>query len=123
MKDGDSLPDDVPDNIKEFIRRISRGDFPDELPGNLSDYFSATTMLTSSGVGAPAPQLAERPDGAELLKDVASAEWVAERLWDTHSVEGTPVGCVIPEGFEAYARVFHPAEEYDEADRTWSEVS
>ena len=122
MIDDDSLPDDMPDDIKEIIRRISEGDFPDELPGNLDDYLSSGAILTSSGIGAPMPQLAEQPDGAELLKDVAPAEWVAERLWDTHSVEGTPVGCVIPEGFDAYARIFHPAE-YQSGDKKWHNVS
>ena len=121
MKDGDSLPDDVPDNIKEFIRRISRGDFPDELPGNLSDYFSSIAMLSSSGMGAP-PAMSREPDGVELLKGVAPAEWVAERLWRSAPHKGLLVGSLIPEGFEAYARIFHPAS-YQSDDREWHRVS
>ncbi len=80
-------------------------------------------MLTSSGVGVPAPQLTRQPDGAELLGDVTLAEWIAERLWRGTRQTGTLVGCVIPEGFEAYARIFHPAEQYNAAERSWSKVS
>ena len=80
------------------------------------------TVLTSSGAGAPAPQLTRQPDGAELLKDVAPAGWIAERLWRGTRQTGTLVGCVIPEGFEAYARIFHPAEQYNASERSWSKV-
>ncbi len=79
-------------------------------------------MLTSSGVGVPAPQLTRQPDGAELLKDVAPAKWIAGRLWDVTSQTGALVGCVIPEGFEAYARIFHPAW-YRSEDLEWHKVS
>lgn len=83
----------------------------------------SVTVLTSSGVGVPAPQLTRQPDGAELLKDVAPAKWIAERLWRGTRQTGTLVGCIIPEGFEAYARIFHPAEQYDAAERSRSKVS
>ena len=81
------------------------------------------TVLTSSGAGAPAPQLKRQPDGAELLKDVAPAGWIAERLWRGTRQTGTLVGRIIPEGFEKYARIFHPAKQYNAAERSWSRVS
>jgi hypothetical protein len=45
----------------------------------------------------------------EVVQDVAPAAWLHERLW-TWGREGVRVGSVIPEGFAAYARVFHPIE-------------
>ena len=71
---------------------------------------------TPSIASCPAP-LAKRyfrrvltwlPPGVELLKDVSGADWVVGRLkpWDA---DGARLESFAPEGFEAYARVFHPA--------------
>ena len=79
-------------------------------------------MLTSSGAGAPAPQMEKQPDGAELLNDVAPANWIAERIRGWSGEEKGSVGTRIPEGFESYARIFHPAE-YRSEDRKWHRVS
>lgn len=48
------------------------------------------------------------PTGVELLDDVSGADWIVERLrpWDPN---GARLESFIPEGFEAYARIFHPA--------------
>ena len=100
--------------LAEIIRRL--------LGGPAAPY-GPVAVLTSSGAGAPAPQLKRQPDGAELLKDVAPAGWIAERLWRGTRQTGTLVGCVIPEGFEAYARIFHPARQRNAAERSWSKVS
>ncbi len=99
--------------LARFIRRLI---------GGPSARYASSAVLTSSGMGVPAPQLKRQPDGAELLSDVAPAGWVAERLWRGTLQTGTLVGCVIPEGFEAYARIFHPAEQYNAAERSWSKV-
>ena len=48
------------------------------------------------------------PDGVNLESDVAPASWIVERLWSWGTDEFL-VGSVVPEGFEAYARVLHPA--------------
>ena len=46
----------------------------------------------------------------EVLEDVSPADWIVERLWArSASGSGVRVGELIPEGFEAYARIFHPA--------------
>ena len=92
------------------------------LRGRLAAPYGPVAVLTSSGAGAPAPQLKRQPDGAELLKDVAPASWIAERLQRSTRQTGTLVGCVIPEGFEAYARIFHPAR-YQSEDLDWHKVS
>ena len=92
------------------------------LRGRLAAPYGPVAVLTSSGAGAPAPQLKRQPDGAELLRDVAPARWIAERLQRSTRQTGTLVGCVIPEGFEAYARIFHPARQYNAADRSWTKV-
>ena len=79
-------------------------------------------MLTSSGAGAPIPQMTRQPDGVELLKDVAPAKWIAERIRGWSGEEEGSVGTRIPEGFESYARIFHPAK-YRSEDRKWHRVS
>ena len=48
------------------------------------------------------------PTGVELLEDVSGADWIVKGLkpWDPN---GARLESFIPEGFEAYARIFHPA--------------
>ena len=42
-----------------------------------------------------------------LTRDTSAARWIQERLapWDRN---GVSVGAVVPKGFDAYARIFHP---------------
>ena len=56
-----------------------------------------------------------RPDA-----DVAEADW-----WETDWPDGTPpaVGFLIPRGFEAYARVLHPAHDHEHDAVTWATVA
>jgi hypothetical protein len=66
-----------------------------------------------------------RHGGLELVSDLSSADWLAERI------QRTPgrVGSVVPTGFEGYARLFHPAYRGSEAvwhsrpSVTWAEVA
>ncbi len=48
------------------------------------------------------------PPGTELMRDVSPADWVLERLkpWDSLAVR---LNSFAPDGFDAYARIFHPA--------------
>lgn len=49
--------------------------------------------------------------GFELVDSVQPADWIKERLVDRPKGPGqVTVDCVIPEGFEAYARIYHMAE-------------
>src|SRR5207237_1018441 len=41
------------------------------------------------------------PEGVELMTDVSAADWVVQALWPWR--RPMPVGCIVPEGFEAYA--------------------
>lgn len=64
-----------------------------------------------------------QPDGVELLDTGSPGNWIKDRLRPWTSVEeGILVGSIIPEGFEAYARVFHPAQRQS-ADYNWERVS
>ena len=68
-------------------------------------------ILTSTGEGAQTLQY--RPQGVEVMQDTSEARWIEERLWPSGkaaSFEGFRLGCLLPEGFAAYARVLHPAE-------------
>jgi hypothetical protein len=55
------------------------------------------------------------------LEDVSPADWIAPRLHPF--TEDT--GSVIPEGFEAYCRIFHPLRKHrpGATSRTWAEVA
>jgi len=51
-------------------------------------------------------------DPGEPLPDVAPGRWLQERLWawgPGSKRQGVAVGCLVPQGFGAYARVLHPA--------------
>ena len=59
-------------------------------------------------------------DPIEWLEDVSPAGWIASRLHPSMQ----DVGSVIPEGFEAYGRLFHPAEGGGDRGRErWSDVA
>jgi hypothetical protein len=45
----------------------------------------------------------------ELVTDVSEGEWIRERLRNWPREGGLRVWSIVPSGFEAYARVFHPA--------------
>lgn len=55
--------------------------------------------------------------GPGWLRDVSPAAWIGPRL---HPF-GQDVGSVVPDGFEAYARVFHPVEV--DGPQRWSDVA
>jgi hypothetical protein len=69
----------------------------------------------------------EVPAGLTLQRDVAPAEWVDERLLPRRGqTEGVRVAEIVPAGFEAYARILHPAsrrvgDRFDPV--TWSELA
>jgi hypothetical protein len=64
------------------------------------------------------------PPEIELFSDTSSADWVTSRLrpWDA---DGVRVASYMPDGFDRYARVFHPAGERggDSKGLGWSEVA
>src|SRR4051794_5860870 len=51
----------------------------------------------------------EVAEGVELVVDVSPASWVPEGLLPHIRSMGVRVGEVVPTGFEAYVRIFHPA--------------
>lgn len=51
--------------------------------------------------------------------DVAAADWVVAGVGPF----GSGVGAFVPHGFEAYARILHPASAWDESFVTWAEVA
>ena len=80
---------------------------------------SSMTWLSPDG-GIPVRQEKLAPDGLEFLEDKSEARWVEESL----SEFGT-VRALLPEGFSAYARVFHPFYLGDDKERPvrWSTVA
>jgi hypothetical protein len=68
-------------------------------------------------------------DPGEASRDVSRGRWLEELLWTWgpgSTRTGVAVGCVVPEGFAAYARVLHPAQR-ERGNRLepvrWSEVA
>ena len=62
--------------------------------------------------------------GVTIPEDIKPAEWLLHSLPKKKRSTGTPVESVIPNVFDEYARVFHPAED-DKGLGTvwWSEVA
>ena len=58
----------------------------------------------SAGGGVPVRQTKLAPDGAEFISDTSAAGWVEDSLSDFGTLRS-----LLPDGFAAYARVFHPA--------------
>ena len=80
-----------------------------------------SSMATlSTGGGIPIRQTKLAPDGLAFSEDVSGAGWVEESL----SNFGT-VRALLPGGFPAYARLFHPAylDGDDEQPVRWSTVA
>ena len=66
----------------------------------------------------------EVPAGVELVADLSTTDWIQPRLLPQERSLGVRVGEIIPTGFDAYARVFHPAREGDAMEpRRWSELA
>ena len=64
---------------------------------------SSMAMLSTGG-GIPIRQTKLAPDGLTFSEDVSGARWVEESLSDFGTVRA-----LLPGGFPAYARLFHPA--------------
>ena len=70
-----------------------------------------------------------RWDAGAPLGDVTPGMWLQQRLWTWgrgSTRQGVAVGCVVPTGFEAYARVLHPAWRQTERGLEpvrWSEIA
>jgi hypothetical protein len=64
----------------------------------------------------------ELPAGAAWSDAVGEADWIGERL---APFDARQVASVVPGGFDAYARVLHPAEDPVDGDRLvrWAEVA
>ena len=89
------------------------------LPVPLSRASSSRVYLYPDGRGVPVRQTRLAPEGLEFYADVAPARWVEETL-----VEFGKVSSMLPAGFPAYARVFHPAYMGDGSEPVrWSTVA
>ena len=62
------------------------------------------------------------PDRLKLADEVSAARWIEERLWPWER-DGVLVGSFMPDIFESYARVFHPAYQDDGSVVRWSELA
>ncbi|MCE2464649.1 MAG: hypothetical protein J4G01_00990 [Dehalococcoidia bacterium] len=80
---------------------------------------SDSEMLSSKG-GVPVRHTRPAPDGLEFCEDVSDAKWLEESLSDFGTLRS-----LLPSGFAAYARVFHPAYLGDNEDQpvSWATVA
>ena len=52
------------------------------------------------------------PEDVRLMRDISPASWVIDRFRPWGVDYPQPVACVMPDVFDAYARVLHPGREY-----------
>lgn len=83
---------------------------------------AVATLSTMSAFPAPAPFV--------VATDVDATRWIDERLQPFRRLpEGVLVGEIVPSGFEAYARLFHPARRFfgpsieQSTSLRWSEIA
>ena len=103
-----------------YVRRawIRRLVWPWRLRKNRAGMSSLAMLSTDGGIAIEQTKLA--PDGLESAEDVSDARWVEESLTDFGTLRA-----LLPDGFPAYARVFHPAYLDGDQDRPvrWSTVA
>lgn len=105
-------------NREHWLHRWKR-----HLPWRQTRVERGAALLTPGGHSVPYPPWT-LPEGVTLVHDPTPAQWVEERLarhpWAT-------VGSLLPDDFEAYARVFHPAYRragtYEREPVSWAEVA
>ena len=78
--------------------------------------------VLSTGGGVPIQQTKLAPDGVKFCEDVSEGRWVEKRISDSGM---STVSSLLPNGFPAYARVFHPAYLNDDEEQPvrWSTVA
>jgi hypothetical protein len=74
----------------------------------VSSNHKSSSFLSREGVLIPARRQ-WLPDVLEPMRDVSVADWISERLYPMDFGKGVKAGHIVPAGFEAYARLFHPA--------------
>ena len=106
--------EDLDPSVKSLIDRM-RG-----LLGSSSAVGMSSMAWLSPGGGVPIRQTQLAPDGLEFCGDVSPGRWVEESLSGFARVHS-----LLPRGFPAYARVFHPAYLGDAEDQPvrWSTVA
>jgi len=63
------------------------------------------------------------PPDFEPCHDLNPADWIRPRLLPWGAGVGTPVTSIVPVGYDAYVRVFHPASAGPDVAVTWQEVA
>lgn len=63
------------------------------------------------------------PSVVTLETDLRPGAWIAERLVPHRDDVGVLVGEIVPSGFDAYARLFHPARRRDGTPIRWRELA
>jgi len=113
--------------ILRFLRSLRYG----RRSASLASFQRLTSRAVADGMVSAtegALEIPREPEGVELMEDISQARWIEERLRAGAAASGaheTLVGSIVPEGFAAYARVFHPAELRDSGHQPvrWSPVS
>lgn len=62
-------------------------------------------------------------DEVDVVTDPAPAAWIPAQVMGWGRGQGTRVGAVVPTGYEAYARVFHPVTVGPDTWRSWTQVA
>jgi hypothetical protein len=114
---------------RTFTRRVGAPN-PGSAYQSVSEHAGATSIYCglrddrkgTAGGARSCQTLRSMGPGAKIIwsRDVGRAEWIGPRLdqsWQN-------IGSVVPTGYEAYCRIFHPvAAKGDEPPKTWAEVA
>ena len=114
MVDEDMVDEDMDPSRESLIERIRRS-----LGSGGGAGITSMAWLSPEG-GVPIRQTELAPAGLEFCEDVSPGRWVEEGLSGFAQVHA-----LLPPGFPAYARVFHPAYLDDSQERPvrWSTVA
>ena len=113
-QDGGMANEDLDSSRQSLLERMRR------LLGSGGGAGMSSMAWLSPGGGVPIRQTQLAPDGLEFCEDVSPSRWVEESLSGFARLES-----LLPRGFPAYARVFHPAYQNGSRDQPvrWSTVA
>lgn len=105
---------EVDPSLQSLIERLCR------LLGSSSGAGMSSMVRLATGGGEPVRQTQLAPDGLEFCESVSPGQWVEDGLSGFARLNS-----LLPRGFPAYDRVFHPVYQGDSRDQPvrWSTVA
>ncbi len=105
---------------QQLLEQLASGDLTEGMAQSIEARLQQLQKQSASGIlSERSSSLKQAPEGVEYVPDVSPAQWVQNSLRNFWTVRG-----MMPEGFPAYARLFHPAYVGEEMQPIrWSKVA